>query len=93
MALLDERDKPATWEEKLVYYADKKVSHDRIVPLKERLAEAHQRNVYLHGTETQSKLDIAKVDMLIYELEKEIFSKVGLNPAELTNSFIDSHLK
>jgi putative nucleotidyltransferase with HDIG domain len=36
-AILDEKEKPTTWEEKLVYYADKRIMHDRIVPLKERL--------------------------------------------------------
>ena len=42
-ALLDEKERPTTWEEKLVYYADKRVMHDRIVSLKQRLEEAHKR--------------------------------------------------
>jgi len=91
MALLDEKDKPESWEEKLLYYADKRVMHDKIVPLKERLAEGHKRNVYLHGSVTQCKINTAKVDPLIYKMEKEIFEKIGLDPLEVTEEFIDSY--
>jgi len=80
MGILDEKEKPTTWEEKLVYYADKRVMHDRIVPLKERLEEAHKRNVHLHGTQTQSDINASKVDPLIFKLEEEIFSKIDISP-------------
>jgi len=91
MALPDENEKPDTWEEKLLYYADKRVMHDTIVPLKERLAEGHKRNVLSHGSEAKSKINIAKVDPLTYEMEKEIFDKIGLDPDEVTHEFIDSY--
>ena len=91
MILLDEKEKPDTWEEKLLYYADKRVMHERIVPLKERLAEGHKRNVFSHGSEAKSKINTAKVDSLIYEMEKEIFEKTGLEPLEVTHEFIDSY--
>ena len=91
MALLDDKDRPDTWEEKLLYYADKRVMHERIVSLKERLAEGHKRNVLSHGSSAQSKIDTAKVDLLIEEMEKEIFEKIGLDPLEVTDDFIDSH--
>jgi len=91
MALVDEKDRPDTWEEKLLYYADKRVMHETIVSLKERLAEGHKRNVFLHGSETQSKINTAKVDPLIYEMEKEIFDKIGLDPLEVTEELIDSY--
>ena len=91
MAVLDEEEKPKTWEEKLVYYADKRVMHEKIVPLKERLAEGHKRNTHLHGSEAQSKINTAKVDPLIYILEKEIFEKIELDPSEVTDEFIDMH--
>ncbi len=91
MAMLDEGTRPSTWEEKLVYYADTRVMHDRIVPLKERLQDGHGRNVHLHGTEAQSRINTARVDPLIYKLEKEIFDKVHLNPIEITSEFIDSY--
>ncbi len=90
MALLDEKDRPETWEEKLLYYADKRVMHEKIMPLKQRLAEGHERNVHLHGSAAQSKINTAKVDPLIYEMEKEIFEKIGLDPLEVTEECIDS---
>jgi len=93
MGMLDEKTRPAEWEEKLLYYADMRVMHDRIVPLEQRLKDGHKRNVHLHGTEAQSKINTAKVDPLIYRLEKEIFEKIGLNPLEITDTFIDSYSK
>lgn len=90
IGILDEKEKPNTWEEKLVYYADMRVMHDKIVPLKERLTEAHKRNALFHGTEAQSKIITAKVDPLIYSLEKEIFDEIGLTPLDITDEFIDS---
>jgi len=90
MAILDEKEKPTSWEEKLVYYADKRIMHDRIVPLKERLEEAHRRNIYLHAGQTQSDISTSKVDPLIFKLEEEIFSKIDLNPLDVTDEYIDS---
>ncbi len=83
-ALLDEKDKPVTWEEKIVYYADKRVMHDRIVPLKERLEEAHRRNVPQRNCANQAKLDSERIDAAIFELEREILDKIGLEPHEVT---------
>ena len=91
MSMLDEQGRPDTWEEKLLYYADKRVMHERIVPLKERLAEGHKRNVLSHGSKANSKINTAKVDPLIEEMEKEIFEKIGLDPLEVTEEFIDSY--
>ena len=90
-AILDDNEKPSTWEEKLLYYADKRVMHDRIVPLKDRLEEAHKRNVHLRRTRAQSEISTAKVDSLIFKLEEEIFNKIGLDPLEITDEFVDSH--
>jgi len=83
-ALLDEKDKPVTWEEKIVYYADKRVMHDKIVPLKERLEEAHRRNAAQRNCANQAKLNTERIDAAIFELEREIFDKIGLEPHEVT---------
>jgi len=91
MAMLDEKTRPNTWEEKLLYYADMRVMHDKIAPLKTRLREAHKRNVHLHSTKTQSKINTARVDPLIYSLEEEIFDKIALSTSEVTDEFIDSY--
>lgn len=93
MAMSDEKTRPNTWEERIVYYADMRVMGDKIVPLATRLKDCHRRNVHLHGTETQSRINTARVDPLIYGLEKEIFEKIGSDPAEITEEFIDSYVK
>jgi uncharacterized protein len=90
LAILDEKDKPTTWEEKLVYYADKRVMHDKIVPLRERLDEAHERHAQQHNISTQQKLTTSKADAQIFKLEEEIFNKIGLTPDEVTIKFIEA---
>jgi len=70
-SLLDEKLKPPTIEEKIVYYADKRVMHDKVVPLAERLEEGHSRNTCPADKKT---VDIAYIDSLIFELEKELLS-------------------
>ncbi|MCJ7674172.1 MAG: HD domain-containing protein [Sedimentisphaerales bacterium] len=83
-ALLDEKDKPVTWEEKIVYYADKRVMHDKIVPLKERLEEAHRRNAAQRNCANQAKLNTERIDAAIFELERQILDKIGLETREVT---------
>jgi len=92
MAMADEKTRPSTREEKLLYYCDMRVMQDRIVPLKTRLADAHKRNIHLHGSKIQSKINTAGVDPLIYSLEEEIFGIIGLRPEMITNEFINSYL-
>ncbi len=90
--ILDEENRPGTWEEKLVYYADLRVMHDRIVPLKERLREGHARNVHLHGSADQSKSNTALVDPLVFALERELFERIKLNPDLLSNESVEQYL-
>lgn len=62
-----------SWEEKLLYYADKRTKHGKIVPLKERLDEGQRRNApSTIGTEASKK-----IHEKIFALEKEILTKVG----------------
>ena len=89
MAMLNEDERPTSWEEKLVYYADMRIMHDKIVLLKDRLEDGHRRNAFLHRANPRSKINMAKVDSLIYRLEKQIFEKIGLNPTAVTDEFID----
>ncbi|MFC1738327.1 HD domain-containing protein [Planctomycetota bacterium] len=90
IGMLDKEDKPKSWEEKLVFYADMRIMHDKITPLKQRLEEGHKRNVHFHGSAEQSRINTAKVDPLIFKLEEEIFAKIGLEPLEVTDEFIDT---
>jgi len=66
-------DKLKTLEEKILFYADKRVDHDVIVSLKKRFSEGTKRNAKKGDNEplrieTQNK---------ILKLEKEIFSILG----------------
>lgn len=63
-----------TWEEKLVYYADKRAKHDKIVPLGERLADGKIRNLIETNTTEESLM----LDKKIHLLEEEIFTKAGM---------------
>jgi len=89
--ILDARTGPATWEEKIVYYADKRVMHDKIVPLAERLREGHRRNANSHTSRTDNQIDTEKIDRLIYVLQREILAKAALEADEITDEFIDSY--
>ncbi|RKY12620.1 MAG: hypothetical protein DRP65_00755 [Planctomycetota bacterium] len=91
MTMLSETKRPKSWEEKLVYYADMRVMHDKIVSLKVRLEDGHKRNTRRYETNSNNNVNRNKVDSLIYQLEKEIFEKIGLEPTEITDELIDSY--
>jgi len=61
-----------TWEKKLVYYADKRVNHNKRVALNERLD--YLINRYPQGAEM-----FRKAKPLLDKLEKEIFEKAGVS--------------
>jgi len=61
-------------EEKLVYYADKRVIGSRVVPLKERLACIRER----YGSKSAEAMQrIKKFEPLVYGLEKEIMEMIN----------------
>lgn len=61
----------STLEEKIVFYADKRVSNDRIVSVKERFN--HYRKNYPQYLES-----ISRAEPLVNELEKELMEKAGI---------------
>lgn len=63
-------DKLKTWEEKILYYADKRVDRDKIVSLKKRFKEGKKRN---NGPGDDFEL-IEKIENKIIFLEKELFT-------------------
>lgn len=65
------------WEEKIVNYADKRCVHDEIVTLKQRFAYLDKR----YNIAKNKKSELGK--KLFYDLEKEIFRKIKLNPNSL----------
>lgn len=70
---------PNSWESKLVFYADKRVAHDEIVPLKERLEEGWQR----HFNGRTKNGDDHALETAIFELEKELFTPLSLTPEDV----------
>ncbi len=63
------------WEEKIVYYADKRVNHDRIVSLDERFKYLLER----YGREEKIIEKISSCKPKVEELEREIFNKLGID--------------
>jgi hypothetical protein len=69
-----------SWEEKIVNYADRRVAHDRIVTLDERLREGLER--YQRTQQRPLEADSATV-AAVRALEQEIFSVIGGDPNRL----------
>ena len=69
-------EKPfGNWEEKLVYYADKRVTHDQIVSLDERFEYLLER----YGNKKEIVDKISSCKPKVKELEEEIFSKINVD--------------
>lgn len=70
----------ATWEEKIVNYADRRVAHDQIVSVADRLEEGWQR---YSRTTAQARERDPELVAAIQKIETEIFSRIGGDPAHL----------
>lgn len=71
---------PKTWEEKLIFYADKRVNHSTIVSLKERFDYFRKQ----YGKSSQGLISrITSFEQPTDKLEKEIFNRIGRKPEEL----------
>lgn len=57
------RPEPMSWEEKCVYYADKRAAHDTFVTVEERLEEGGKRHGFMKNQDLETK---------ILALEKEL---------------------
>lgn len=68
-----EIDNLKTWEEKILYYADKRVDHDQVVSLKKRFIEGKKRNASMNDDEEKVKTTEEKV----FKLEKEFIEILG----------------
>lgn len=75
---------PATLEEKILYYADKRVLHDRIVGLSERVADGRKRYFPDGNFPDEDKL----IERALYNLEKELCKKAGIGPEDINETII-----
>ena len=82
--LIEPKEKPATWEEKILYYSDKRVKHDRIATLAERLTDGRQRYFPDGNPPATDHL----VETALYELESEITKKAGINPEDINEKSV-----
>jgi len=74
--IFDPDEQPTTWEEKLVYYADKIVEGDQIVSVAERWKALHQRYPEV--------ADMLQRGLpLVLELEANICAHLGVSPESL----------
>lgn len=69
-------DKLKTWEEKILYYADKRVDRDQIVSLKTRFKEGRKRN----NEPGDDFSHIESIEKKILLLEKDLVRKIGKMP-------------
>lgn len=70
-----------SWEEKIVYYADKRVKHDQVVSLAERLEDGRKRN----NPDTLGTASAKKLDEKVFALEREICLAGGFRAEDLGN--------
>ncbi|MBN2087317.1 tRNA (adenosine(37)-N6)-threonylcarbamoyltransferase complex ATPase subunit type 1 TsaE [Candidatus Peregrinibacteria bacterium] len=68
-------------ERKFLFYADKRVKHDEIVPLKERFRDGWERYGKFDDKLTRQLFD--EVEVRTFELEKELFDVLEISPDEL----------
>ncbi len=64
----------ASWEEKIVWYADKRVDHDKIVSLEKRFQKLVERYA---GNDKEKAIKIKSCLVPAKKIEKEIFSITG----------------
>ncbi|MBI2464185.1 tRNA (adenosine(37)-N6)-threonylcarbamoyltransferase complex ATPase subunit type 1 TsaE [Candidatus Peregrinibacteria bacterium] len=90
--LLNPKTAPKTWEEKLLYYADKRVIHERITSVEERLHDGRIRYAKTPEEEQKSR----KIEPKLLDLERKIFEIIGENPNVLVKKLStkkDKHLQ
>ncbi len=68
------KDRPTTIEEKILYYADKRVKHDKMVTLKERISDGQKR--YFPNGKIPS--NDKKIQKALFVLEKELLKTAVL---------------
>jgi len=75
----DEKLKLRTWEEKVIYYSDKRVVRHKVVNLSDKITYLKKK----HGSDKARLKKIKNSEPLMRKIEKEIFDKIGMKPQEL----------
>jgi uncharacterized protein len=77
-----------TWEEKIVFYADKRVLHDKIVSIDERIEDGTKRYKDNHHYTGDEKL----ISLKMHDLESQIFKKLGMKPTDINEENVKPFL-
>lgn len=77
-------ERPSSWEEKILYYADKRVKHDRITSIKDRLEDGRQR----YFPDGNIPANDAIIEKALYALEEEISDRAGFKPEDINESAV-----
>ena len=78
-AIISKNHPLSTIEEKIVYYADKRVAHTKIVTLKERFEEGNKRY-----PPTRKEMPVIRlIQKKIYALEKQLCTQAQIKPEVL----------
>lgn len=72
-------NRPDTLEEKIIYYADKRVLHDKVVDMTFRFNDGKKR----YANEKISSAKRAAIEECAFEIEKELCRLAGIAPQEL----------
>lgn len=82
---LDAGKQPKSWEEKIVFYADKRVEWDGIVSLEDRFEALKKRYSEFPGAVQKIEKSLPFTE----KIEKQIFSKIERRPEELEEIILE----
>lgn len=82
---LKESDRPDTIEEKILYYADKRVLHDKIVTIEQRLEDGRKRYAKDKNIPEEEK----KIELFINRLEQELCELAQIKPGDINEQNIN----
>ena len=85
-SLLQTGSRPRTWEEKLVYYADKLVESNHVAPIEQRLTRIRER----YGLNAHT---IQRLTTLVKELGAEVCKPLGWSESELSERLAQAFLE
>lgn len=80
----DPKQRPESLEEKILYYADKRVRHDRITTLTERLEDGRKR----YFPDGNVPPEDARIEKALVKLESEICRLAGINPGAINETTV-----
>ncbi len=82
----DPSDRPHTVQEKIIYYADKRVLHDKLVDMKTRFTDGKKR----YADSELQKSSRLEIEKKAFQIEKELCRQAGIAPHDLEQLIFQS---